>query len=129
MIRTRGAPGWARAQQTPRAAPGGSGQPAYNRSVTHPLPSLILYGRHGCHLCEEARWFLDALLADRVSRGLPVPALEERSIEGDDELQQKYALTIPVVVLGDHELELATTSAKLRRFLAQALGEDEVPVG
>ncbi len=118
-----------RRKQPAGRRPADRGSPPTIGPVTPPLPPLILYGRPGCHLCEDARWFLDALLADRVSRGLAVPALEEKSIDGDDELQQKYAFTIPVAVLGDHELELATTSAKLRRFLAQALGEDEVPVG
>ena len=97
--------------------------------MTTPLPSLLLYGRPGCHLCEDARAVLDALLADRRARGLPAPALEERSIEGDEALQQRYALTIPVLTFGDHELELATTAAKLRRFLAQALDGEAVTVG
>ena len=89
--------------------------------MTPPLPSLILYGRPGCHLCEDARGILDALLADRAARGLPVPALEERSIEGDDDLQRRFALTIPVVAAGGRELELATSAASLRVFLAQVL--------
>ncbi len=72
---------------------------------------------------------LDALLADRVSRGLPVPPFEERTIEDDEALQRRYALTIPVVTFGGHELELATTAAKLRRFLAQALDGEAVTVG
>ncbi len=64
---------------------------------------------------------LDGLLADRATRGLPAPVLEERSIDGDEALQRRYALTIPVVVFGAHEVELATTAAKLRRFLADTL--------
>jgi hypothetical protein len=89
--------------------------------VTAPLPDLVLYGRPGCHLCEDARVALDAILADRAARGLPAPAITERSIDGDAALQRRYAFTIPVVTLGDAELELATTASKLRRFLEQAL--------
>ena len=96
--------------------------------MTTPLPSLILYGRPGCHLCEDARVMLDDLLADRATRGLPVPSFEERSIDDDSALQQRYAFTIPVVTLGEHELELATTRAKLRRFLGEALDGAEVTV-
>jgi hypothetical protein len=94
--------------------------------VTDPLPDLVLYGRPGCHLCEDARLALDAILADRAAHGLPAPPITERSIDGDDELQRRYAFTIPVVTLGDAELELATTASKLRRFLAQAL-DGEAP--
>lgn len=89
--------------------------------MTPPLPALVLYGRPGCHLCEDARVALDAILADRVAHGLPAPAITERSIDGDDDLQRRYAFTIPVVTLGDAELELATTASKLRRFLARVL--------
>lgn len=96
-------------------------------AVTSPLPSLILYGRPGCHLCEDAHGVLEALLAERASSGHPVPVLEERSIEGDDDLLRRYALTIPVVTFGGRELELATTAAKLRRFLADTLDGDGMP--
>jgi len=68
---------------------------------------------------------LDALLADRAARGLVAPPLEERSIEADELLHRRYALTIPVLVFGDRELELATTGAKLRRFLGEVLGDVE----
>jgi hypothetical protein len=89
--------------------------------VTAPLPDLILYGRPGCGLCAETRATLEAILADRASRGLPAPGLVERSIDGDDELQRRYAFTIPVVALGDRELELATSPGKLRRLLEDVL--------
>ncbi len=49
------------------------------------------------------------------------PRLVERNIDDDEELQRRFALTIPVVAVGDRELELATSAAKLRRFLAEAL--------
>jgi Glutaredoxin-like domain (DUF836) len=91
------------------------------RVVTAPLPDLVLYGRPGCHLCEDARIALEAILADRAGRGLAAPPITERSIEGDDDLQRRYALTIPVVTLGDRELELATSPAKLRRLLEDVL--------
>jgi hypothetical protein len=89
--------------------------------VTPPLPDLVLYGRPGCHLCDDARATLDALLADRASRGLPVPALVERSIEDDADALRRFVFTIPVVAFGALELELATTPSMLRRFLADAL--------
>jgi Glutaredoxin-like domain (DUF836) len=89
--------------------------------VTTPLPDLVLYARPGCHLCEDARVALLALLADRAARGLPAPALEERDIETDEDWLRRYAFTIPVVTLGDRELALATSPARLRRLLADVL--------
>jgi hypothetical protein len=92
------------------------------RAVSDPLPSLVLYGKPGCHLCEDARAALDLLLGERAARGLPVPGIEERDIESDEAWQRRYAFTIPVVVLGSRELELATSPAKLRRLLDDVLG-------
>lgn len=89
--------------------------------MTTPLPDLVLYRRTGCHLCEDARAALDRLLADRAARGLPAPAIVERDIETDEDWHRRYALTIPVVALGGHELELATSPARLRRLLEDVL--------
>jgi hypothetical protein len=91
------------------------------RPVTAPLPDLVLYARPGCHLCDVTRATLQALLADRTVRGLAAPALVERNIDTDDDLQRRYAFTIPVVALGGLELELATSPARLRRLLSDVL--------
>ena len=89
--------------------------------MTAPLPDLVLYARAGCHLCEETRATLEALLAERAARGLAAPRLVERDIEADQELHRRYAFTIPVVALGDTEIELATSPARLRRLLSDSL--------
>jgi len=86
-----------------------------------PLPRLLLYVRAGCHLCEEARAILDQLLADRTGHDLPVPEVEERDIESNDDWHRAFLTTIPVVELGDRRLELVTSAAKLRRLLADVL--------
>ena len=95
--------------------------------MTSPLPALVLYGRPGCHLCDDARTVLQALLAERAGRGLPAPPLQERDIDADDELQRRYAFTIPVVTLGGREVELATSPARLRRLLADVLDGATAP--
>jgi hypothetical protein len=95
--------------------------------VSDPLPDLVLYGRPGCHLCDDAHELLVALLAQRVAEGRPAPALIERSIDDDESLHDRYAFTIPVVTAGGRELELATTTAKLRRFLAETLDGTREP--
>ncbi len=86
-----------------------------------PLPDLILYARAGCHLCDEARDLLVALLADRREHRLPTPAMREIDIESDPDLERRYFTTIPVVELGGRQVELATSAAKLRRLLRDAL--------
>ena len=91
--------------------------------MTAPLPDLVLYGRPGCHLCEETHDALLALLALRSAAGLPVPPLVERDIETDDDWLRRYLVAIPVVAYGERELALATSPAKLRRFLQEVLDE------
>jgi glutaredoxin len=56
--------------------------------------SLVLYGRPGCHLCDEARAVLERV-------GEP---FEEVDIETDDKLLARYLERIPVVELDGAEL-------------------------
>lgn len=86
-----------------------------------PLPDLILYGRPGCHLCDEAREMVTALLRQRADAGQTTPSLVERNIETNAEWQLAYFETIPVVELGDRRLEMATSLAKISRLLADVL--------
>jgi hypothetical protein len=86
-----------------------------------PTPELVLYTRPGCHLCDEARDLLTALLAERETAGLPTPEIHELNIEADEELHRRYFSLIPVVEVGDRRLELVTSAARLRRLLAEAL--------
>jgi hypothetical protein len=86
-----------------------------------PLPVLYLYTRAGCHLCDEARALVQSLLEDRAARGRRTAAIRERDIESNPEWERQFFATIPVVELGERRLELATSPAKLRRFLDEAL--------
>jgi hypothetical protein len=54
---------------------------------------VVLYGRPGCHLCEQAR-----AVVLRVRRAYPF-AYAERDIEGDDGLLRAYLERIPVVTI------------------------------
>jgi hypothetical protein len=87
------------------------------------LPDLILYTRDGCHLCDDARAFATALLAQREAAGLPSPTLVERDITADPDWERRFFTTIPVLELGDQRLELATSPAKLRALLASLDGD------
>ncbi|HET7727200.1 MAG TPA: glutaredoxin family protein [Candidatus Limnocylindrales bacterium] len=89
--------------------------------MTAPLPDLLLYTRPGCHLCDEARATLEALVAERAAQGLPVPVVREIDIAADPELERAYFTTIPVVEIADRRVELATSPGKLRRLLHDAL--------
>lgn len=91
-------------------------------------PPLLLYRRAGCHLCDEARTILDALLAERAAAGLPIPSVEEVDIEADPLLEHRYASTVPVLEFDGRRLELATRAASIRRFVAAAL-DASAPTG
>jgi hypothetical protein len=87
-----------------------------------PLPDLILYGRAGCGLCDEARIVVTGLLQARREARLETPALVERDIETDPAWERAYFASIPVIELGDRRLELAISPAKIRRLLIDVLG-------
>jgi len=89
--------------------------------VSAPLPDLVLYGKPGCHLCEDARVALDSVMAERAAAGLPNPELSERDILRDPDLTERYRDWIPVLVLADRELKLVTQAARIRRLLADVI--------
>lgn len=77
------------------------------------MREIVLYGRPGCHLCDDAR-----VVLLRVQAELPF-ALVERDIEQDDGLFKAYLERIPVVVLDGEELfDFFVDEAELRRRLA-----------
>jgi glutaredoxin len=62
------------------------------------MRTVTVYGRPGCHLCEEALAQLRPL-----ARELGF-SLAEVDIEGDDDLHRRYLERIPVIVLDGEEL-------------------------
>jgi glutaredoxin len=60
--------------------------------------TVVLYGRPGCHLCDDARAVLLRLQAERPFH------LEERNIEEDDALFRRHLERIPVVTLDGEEV-------------------------
>ena len=61
--------------------------------MNEPEARIVLLGRPGCHLCEDARSVIE-----RVAKDLGV-TWEERSIEDDPELLAQYAEQIPVTLV------------------------------
>ncbi len=86
-----------------------------------PLPQILLYTRPGCHLCEDTRAALQGILEDRAALGQAIATVREIDITADPDVERRTFDVIPVVELAGRRLELATSGAKLRRFLAEAL--------
>jgi redox-sensing transcriptional repressor len=75
---------------------------------------VVLYGRPGCHLCDDARVVLEKVRAEQPFE------LEERNIEQDDALLRTYLERIPVVTLDGAELfDYVVDEAILRDRLAR----------
>ncbi len=73
---------------------------------------VVLYGRDGCCLCDDARAILE-----RVRARHPF-ALTERDIEADEALLRAYLERIPVVTIeGDEVFELFVDEGALERRL------------
>jgi glutaredoxin len=69
---------------------------------------LTLFGRPGCHLCDDARAVLDRV-------GEPYDVVD---IEGDDELFKRMLERIPVVAVdGQEAFDLAVDEEALRSRL------------
>ena len=63
-----------------------------------PAPTVTLYTRAGCHLCEEAE---RVLLAERAATAFH---LELVDIDRDPALQRRYGVRVPVVAVDGVEL-------------------------
>jgi glutaredoxin len=79
------------------------------------MATVVLYGRGGCCLCDEAR---EVLLAARSRRPF---TFEERDIEEDEGLLRTYLERIPVVTIdGIEAFELFVDPVELDRCLNAA---------
>jgi len=78
------------------------------------VTTVTLYGRPGCHLCDDARATLEPLGAELGF------ALEEVDIEADDALLRRYLERIPVVAVDGEELfDFFVDEAILRERIAR----------
>jgi glutaredoxin len=74
-----------------------------------------IFGREGCHLCDDAR-----VILERVRAELPFD-LVELDIESDDELLKAYLERIPVIEIdGDEAYDFFVDEADLRERLTRA---------
>jgi hypothetical protein len=76
------------------------------------MPRATLYAREGCHLCEEASVLLDVMLGP--------DGWDAVDIETDDDLLQRYAHRIPVLVVdGQERAELVITRPDVEEAFAR----------
>jgi hypothetical protein len=74
---------------------------------------LTLLGKPGCVLCHE--------MGEVVRRVVPQGGWLEKDVRSDPELERRYLLEIPVLLLGDVEVARHRTSeVELRERLAAA---------
>jgi hypothetical protein len=79
--------------------------------------TVVLYGRAGCHLCEDALASIT-----RVRSRVPF-VLEQRDIESDEEWFKRYLERIPVVEIdGEVAFELFVDERQLERRLSRVNG-------
>ena len=78
------------------------------------MTTVVLYGRAGCHLCEDA-----LAVIERVRGRVPF-RFEQCDIESDDELFKRYLERIPVVeVNGEEAFELFVDEQQFERRLSR----------
>jgi hypothetical protein len=76
------------------------------------VTGVVLYGKAGCHLCEEARAEIDAVRARRLFD------LTEVDVSLDPVLHARYGERIPVVlVAGAEAFEFHVDGPELERLL------------
>ncbi len=75
-------------------------------------PRIVLLGRPGCHLCDDARAVIERVAADE---GV---GWEERSIEDDPGLLERYAEQVPVTLVDGRQHDFwRVDEARLRAAL------------
>ena len=84
-------------------------------------PTLTIYRRPGCHLCDDAELLLRDELAERARAGLPPVEVVHVDISTDPALESRYRRSIPVFAIGEVESDLVTSGRQVREFLTQAL--------
>ena len=76
-------------------------------------PTVTLFTRRGCHLCEKAKEVIDDLQT-KIDF-----TYEECDIEMKDEWTENYGLMIPVVLVNGKEIQYGQINEKaLRKALA-----------
>ena len=86
------------------------------------LPTIDFYTRTGCHICDEARATLQAVLEDRARRGDPIARVRYVNLSDRPDLEGDYGAWVPVLELGGRKLTLSSTYRPISQFLDVTLG-------
>ncbi|WP_312028591.1 glutaredoxin family protein [Cellulosimicrobium composti] len=62
-----------------------------------PTPPVLLYGRAGCHLCDDARAVVEAVCAEA---GVAWAEVDVDAPDADPALREQYGEYVPVVTVG-----------------------------
>jgi glutaredoxin len=74
---------------------------------------VVLYGRAGCHLCDQARTMLERVREDTGE------AFVEVDVDTDEDLREKYGELVPVVTVdGVQQGYWRIDAARVRAALA-----------
>ena len=84
-------------------------------------PTLTIYRRPGCHLCDDAELLLRDELAIRARAGLAPITVTRVDVTGHPDLEARYGRRIPVFAVAGTETELVTTQRQVREFLERSL--------
>ena len=80
---------------------------------------VTIYSRPGCHLCDDMKVIVSRAIAQRTD-----VRLEEIDISTDPELEARYGLEIPVLMVdGKKAAKFRVDEGALRRLLAGAAGK------
>ena len=78
------------------------------------MPKLTLYGRPGCHLCEEALAEIELVRLERPFE------LQQVDVSRDPLLDRRYGERVPVLELdGEPVFELFVDGDELRRLVGK----------
>jgi len=81
--------------------------------------ALTIYSRPGCHLCDDMKGVVNRV----VQRTATPVTIEEIDISTDGELERRYGLEIPVLLVdGRKAAKYRITEADLSRLLASRAG-------
>jgi glutaredoxin len=78
---------------------------------------LTIYSRPGCHLCDEMKAVIANVLQTSRMPLSPV-RVEEIDVEGDADLERRFGLEVPVLLMNGKKMaKYRITAEDLRRIL------------
>ena len=82
--------------------------------------TVTLYSKPGCHLCDDMK-----AIVQRVTRAAELPVtVEEIDISTDPDLEARYGLEIPVLLVdGKKAAKYRTTEEEVARMIAARRAE------